>query len=453
MSSNFQFAFLGCQNNYLASVTEIASGRPLGASITTTYGLPDIFSSEYQRYAARKYFFNIRGHDFLSHVGQWRALDREGTVKACGNSYAEIENLQALAIENNAAAKKNFTASLNVSFGPRPGSFFADACELKRYRWRNLPAGLENEIQRLLSSASFWKRTGYGKIYDVAMNASEGWVLLQKKGEKYTWGGILPEELKEALQQGKDRKAPISRIFLNHQHPDEFMLLFSDGRAYANLHDDFREPLQNLLHRWAENRGLGIRFQYHFRATSHSSQAYQKVLNAAYYNQRGLFHLGRNNAWLALQYLNEAHDQNSASDEIHSNLGMALVAVRHNVRDRELERYLSMPVEARPNPIVLREGELGNFRMSYVGMEARGWNMSELERRLDVFRRGKGRGRGSELDGAWTFEMGCPEKNGVDENGPVEMAGAPLDGIVYSHELRGGDEHDDETSSSNNKQP
>lgn len=143
-------------------------------------------------------------------MGQWRALDREGTVKACENSYAEIENLQAFATENNAAVKKDFTASLNVSFGPRAGSFFADACELKRYRWRNLPAGLENEIQRLLSTTSFWKKSGYGKIYEVAINASEGWVLLQKKGEKYTWGGTLPVELEEALQHGKDRKAPIS---------------------------------------------------------------------------------------------------------------------------------------------------------------------------------------------------------------------------------------------------
>jgi hypothetical protein len=99
---------------------------------------------------------------------------------------------------------------LNVSFGPRPGSFFADAVALKRYRWNNLPASLDDKLQDLLSKRSIWSGSGHGKIHDVAINASEGWVLLLERGKKYDWGGALPEELKEALKQGKDRKAAIS---------------------------------------------------------------------------------------------------------------------------------------------------------------------------------------------------------------------------------------------------
>jgi len=97
-----------------------------------------------------------------------------------------------------------------VSFGPQPGSFFANAVALKKYRWKDLPESLEDKLQDLLSKRSIWSGSGYGKIHDVAINASEGWVLLLERGKKYEWGESLPEELKEALKQGKDRKATIS---------------------------------------------------------------------------------------------------------------------------------------------------------------------------------------------------------------------------------------------------
>ncbi|KAH7370939.1 hypothetical protein BKA65DRAFT_532463 [Rhexocercosporidium sp. MPI-PUGE-AT-0058] len=434
MSSNFQFAFLGCQNNYLASVTEITtSERPVGPSITETYGLPDIFAADYKKYARKKYFFNIRGHDSLSHIGRWHTITSEGNVKACSNSYAEIEQLEGLARKNAAKARRNYVPNMNLTFGPRSGSYFADVCELKEYRWANLPYSLEETLQSLMSRKRLFRRGTYGKIYDVAINARGGWVLLLKQGEKYEWDGELPADLRRTLEHGAARKAAISRIFLNHQNPYEYVLLFSDGIAHIALHEEFHEPLRRLLRLWAANRNLSEKFRFHPRSTCAYPKPYQRTLNACYYNARGLFHLSRGNPLLALSYFNEAHEQNRRSEEIHLNLGMALVAVRRLRRDEELEAYLAMEKEVRPNPVVLGEGELGSFRMSYVGMEIRGWDIQMLERGLDVFMMEARRGAAE----AWRFGM----VEEVEERWPrertVELQGSPIEARVCSHELRG----------------
>jgi len=169
-------------------------------------------------------------------------------------------------------------------------------------------------------------------------------------------------------------------------------------------------------------------------------------MNAAYYNKRGLFQISRGNPWLALLYLREAHEQDRSSREIHGNLGMALVAVRQIERDDELERYLVLPAGTRPNQSVLKggDGDLGDFRMAYVGMVTEGWNMDMLESRLEAFRRSNVQ-RGRDRDEAWSYEMLCSGGKGpifqVGElrdplaEGLVEMPGSRLDGRVYSHEL------------------
>jgi hypothetical protein len=175
--------------------------------MTTSYGLPDTFSKRFQKEASRRYFFNIRGNDFLSHNGQWQSSSREGRVDACANSYSEIRSLQALAEEN---AKGGKSTRLNVSFGPLAGSFFADAVGLRRYRWNNLPAALAGKLQELLWKRSIFSGSGYGTVHDVAINAHEGWILLLKRGKKYHWGGKLPQELGEALQEGLEKKVAIS---------------------------------------------------------------------------------------------------------------------------------------------------------------------------------------------------------------------------------------------------
>jgi hypothetical protein len=90
-----------------------------------------------------------------------------------------------------------------LSFGPAPGSFFADDCRT-RYRWNNLPISLENAIQRIVCIQ------GYGRISDVTMNAAGGWVILLKNRPEYEWGGQLPDRLVQALRDGKQRKAVIN---------------------------------------------------------------------------------------------------------------------------------------------------------------------------------------------------------------------------------------------------
>ena len=228
------------------------------------------------------------------------------------------------------------------------------------------------------------------------------------------------------------------RIFLNHQNPLEYVLLFSDGTAHVSLHEDFHEPLKRLLKLWATNRNLSDRFCVHARSTCEYPKSYQKCLNASYYNARGLFHLARDNHLLALSYFNEAHEQNRSSEEIHLNLGMALVAVRRSALDEELETYLATKKNLRPNPIVLNEGELGSFRMSYVAMEARGWDMAMLERGLEAFMESARKTARQE----WTCVMVGETAEVWEEKGPVEMPGSPFDARVYSHELRGGDGHE-----------
>ncbi|KAL2066742.1 hypothetical protein VTL71DRAFT_2814 [Oculimacula yallundae] len=437
MSSNFQFAFLGCQNNYLASVTElITSERPAGPSDTETYGLPDAFAAGFKEYSRKKYFFNIRGHDPLSHIGRWHTLNNEGNVKACSTSHAEIEQLQSIALENAAKARNSRTAIMNVTFGPKSGSFFADVCESREYMWDRLPRSLEIRLQRLLTRTKLISRGTYGKIYDIAMNASEGWVLLLKQGKEYESGGKLPPDLERALQRGRERKAAISHIFLNHQNPNEYVLLFSDGVAHVALHEEFHDPVRRLLKLWAANRKLSEKFRFYPRSTCAYPKPYQRTLNASYYNARGLFHLSRGNALLALSYFNEAHEQNRGSDEIHLNLGMALVAVRQSTRDEVLEAYLATEKEIRPNPVVLREGEMGSFRISYVGMEARGWDIRMLERGLNTFM-AVARGRANE---EWRFGMIEEVEEIWAQENVNELQGSPIEPRTYSHELRGADD-------------
>lgn len=66
-----------------------------------------------------------------------------------------------------------------------------------------------------------------------------------------------------------------------------------------------------------------------------------------------------------------------------------------------METYLAIEKEVRTSSIVLREEEFGSFRMSYVGMEARGWVMQMLIRGLDAFMVKARKGAAE----TWSFEM------------------------------------------------
>jgi len=90
-----------------------------------------------------------------------------------------------------------------------PGSFFVDSFRLKRYRWNNLPPDLEDEIQKVISTTG-WVEAGKGKIWDVAINASGGWVMLLDQGKDWKMGGELPKNLRHALEEGKKNGVPIA---------------------------------------------------------------------------------------------------------------------------------------------------------------------------------------------------------------------------------------------------
>ncbi len=146
----------------------------------------------------------MRGHDFLAYLGQCASTKGSGVLDTSDEMYHEIKELQKLAQEEKALSGKK--ANLITSFGPSSSSFFADAFRIKRYRWANLPADLENEIQK----QAFCSK--YGKIYDVAINAAGGWIMQLDRGVKFLWGGPLPEELRLALLNGKQRRTTISVI-------------------------------------------------------------------------------------------------------------------------------------------------------------------------------------------------------------------------------------------------
>lgn len=115
-------------------------------------------------------------------------------------SLSEFPQLDSLMKEN----KENRFNSLNMimSFGPKPGSFFADAYSLKRYKWLNLPTGLEDQIQKNICVKGY----GNGEIQEVAMNARGGWIIVFNKGKRFEFGGNLPYELRKALQRARQTK-------------------------------------------------------------------------------------------------------------------------------------------------------------------------------------------------------------------------------------------------------
>lgn len=176
-------------------------------NLSYSYGLPQSFQDQYSRLAKTQYIYNIRGHDFLSFMGQWTSMKNiSGCLHSNSVIYGEISELQQLARED--GVNLNRKADLITSFGPYPGSFLADAFRLKRYRWANLPADLERAIQNHLCLHGYGKKDT--KIHDVAMNAQGGWVMQLDNGSDFLCGGELPPELKKALEDRvRTRKATI----------------------------------------------------------------------------------------------------------------------------------------------------------------------------------------------------------------------------------------------------
>ena len=200
-----------------------------------SHGLPDQFKGKYEDLARNRYLYNVRGHDFLSHIGQWAEGPCSEHVEARQHMIKEIDELQRFVTRNGKldggtssgglgasrargsastveASESNRSGSggqlVLLSLGPAPGSFFAD--DGTRYRWANLPSDLEDLIQEIIC------RHGYGKISDVTINAAGGWVIQWKKGWAgivYEWGGQLPQRLETALCDGKQGNESINVIF------------------------------------------------------------------------------------------------------------------------------------------------------------------------------------------------------------------------------------------------
>ncbi|PMD44602.1 hypothetical protein L207DRAFT_525915 [Hyaloscypha variabilis F] len=389
MPLNFQFAFLGCGHNYFARVIRIGdNGIPQqGECITEMYGLPTALASNFDRTSYSKIFvFNLRGHDFLSHTGQWTGSNgKGGYLPTSPTSISELALLKPLRDKNEANGYDG--SEMIISFGPHSSSFFADvtAESLKRYNWRNLPIGLEDEIQKNLDAK------GYGNIYQVMMNGEKidskdfkvegGWVILFGRGESFAFGGKLPPRLEGILRQAKEDQAAkrgalfgpkidnsIHRIYLNHQNPDDYVLLFNDGRCYASLHEGFREKLKRVDTTWAA--GNGIVGKFYFTSSCEWPESTRKQHNAEYYARRGMFHLSKGNTDLALKYLREASDESKRDPEIQKQFAMAIIAKRQEGPPDEILddmiKYREMQAsKGRPRPREVQD-ENTLFRDEYM---------------------------------------------------------------------------------------
>jgi hypothetical protein len=113
----------------------------------------------------------------------------------------------------------------------------------------------------------------------------------------------------------------MQHIFLNHQNPDEYVLLFDDGQAHVNLHDDFEKWIRRLVDGWARKRGKQL--QWNFTYSCQCLEDEQRQLDAAYYHGRGRFYLSRKNSDLALSYLQEAILQDPDNREIQDSQRVA----------------------------------------------------------------------------------------------------------------------------------
>jgi hypothetical protein len=168
---------------------------------------PKSFCDQYRtRLALPRYIYNIRGHDFLSFIGQWKGPTGDGPLDTNANLYNEINEIHILATaEELQFAHSKRKANLIASFGPSSDSFFVDAFRQKRYRWSNLPINLEDEIQKIVCDNG-WVKDGKGKIWDVAINAERGWVMQFDEGATWKSDGQLPKALERALKEGSKRK-------------------------------------------------------------------------------------------------------------------------------------------------------------------------------------------------------------------------------------------------------
>jgi hypothetical protein len=173
------------------------------------------------------------------------------------------------------------------------------------------------------------------------------------------------------------------RLFLNHQHPTEYVLAFNDGVVYANLHEEFEVQLRGLLEPWSKEKRedfdtslarIASKFVgrmlkptsnkptterrphwWNFVASSKSEEPERRHRIAFYYNRRGVFYQMRGHLKLeegdsepalhlfeiARAYLRQANTEDSEHLSIQVNYVSVLKAIRMIRFDPILETILS----------------------------------------------------------------------------------------------------------------
>jgi hypothetical protein len=149
----------------------------------------------------RRFYYNIRGHDFLSYSGQYRGRggrDDVGHVETAFIPISESSLLESLRLENVNSPNKFLGPNMITTLGPTPGSVFVNAYSLRRFEWENLPSSLNRELHRI--TAVGYQNCG---LQDLTMSALGGWVILLNKGRNFSFGGLLPHDLKIILQDAQ----------------------------------------------------------------------------------------------------------------------------------------------------------------------------------------------------------------------------------------------------------
>jgi hypothetical protein len=173
------------------------------------------------------------------------------------------------------------------------------------------------------------------------------------------------------------------RLFLNHQHPTEYVLAFNDGVVYASLHEEFEVQLRGLLEPWSKEKRedfdtslarIASKFVgrmlkptsnkptterrphwWNFVASSKSEEPERRHRIAFYYNRRGVFYQMRGHLKLeegdsepalhlfeiARAYLRQANTEDSEHLSIQVNYVSVLKAIRMIRFDPILETILS----------------------------------------------------------------------------------------------------------------
>lgn len=125
------------------------------------------------------------------------------------------------------------------------------------------------------------------------------------------------------------------RIHLNHQNPDEYVLIFRDGRTCICLHEGFNELFKKLVLK------AFSRIEWDFQPSCSCDEAKQNQINAKYYRCRGLFQLRRGHQELALEYLRVAVELGGI-DDYWDDFGMAFIAAQKVRKNLALEGFLRM---------------------------------------------------------------------------------------------------------------